>query len=368
VVGLGLVGASATFFAARAGARVLAVDADAPGTGTTSSSFAWLNANRKEPDAYHRLNAAGMAAHRALALELGDAYGHHDGGSLEWVEGDEAQRELRARVGRLAGRGYRAELISRDDALAFEPGLGIAPSVSQVAFYADEAWLDAPRAVRVLLDAASREGAEIRRTAVRSLRREGARAASMQTTEGEVSARSMLVCVGPATQAFLEPLGVAMPVGQVHGLLAVTSPVTERLDRVVHAPGVHFRPDADGGLLLGADDLDGAVVADASPARRAGIAAEMLARAGRVFPAARKVEVSAIRVGVRPMPSDRHTIAGPIPGLGNAWMIATHSGITLGPLLGRLVAEEIVHATPSTLLAPFRPTRFATAPTALSRP
>ena len=361
MVGLGLVGAAATFFAARAGARVLAVDAEAPGTGTTSSSFAWLNANRKEPEAYHRLNAAGMATHRDLALELGDAYGHHAGGSLEWADGDAAQRELRAHVGRLASRGYRAELISRDEALLTEPGLGIAPSVSQVAFYADEAWLDAPRAVEVLLTTASREGAEIRRAAVRSLRRDGTRVMSLQTTDGDIAARSMLVCVGPSTQAFLEPLGIPMPVGRVHGLLAVTSPVTERLDRVVHAPGVHLRPDADGALLLGADDLDGSVVADATPAQRAGIAAEMLERAGRVFPAARKAEVSAIRVGVRPMPADLHTIAGPIPGLGNAWMIATHSGITLGPLLGRLIAEEIVRATPSTLLAPFRPSRFATA-------
>jgi len=60
------------------------------------------------------------------------------------------------------------------------------------------------------------------------------------------------------------------------------------------------------------------------------------------------------------MPGDRHTIAGRIPGFTNAWMIATHSGITLGPLLGRLVADEIVRAAPSPVLAPFRPERFLT--------
>jgi len=300
-----------------------------------------------------------MDAHRDLTLELGEAYGHHAGGSLEWADGDEAQRELRTRVARLASRGYRAELIARDEALALEPGLGIAPAVSQVAFYADEAWLDAPRAARALVDAAQRDGAEIRRTTVRSLRRDGGRITGLQTSDGELSATATLVCVGPSTQGFLEPLGVTMPVGRVHGLLAVTSPVSERLDRVVHAPGVHLRPDSEGGLLLGADDLDGPAVTEASPARRAGIATEMLQRAARVFSAAQKAEIRTIRVGVRPMPSDRHTIAGPIPGLGHAWMIATHSGITLGPLLGRLLSEEIVQATPSTLLAPFRPSRFA---------
>jgi len=40
-------------------------------------------------------------------------------------------------------------------------------------------------------------------------------------------------------------------------------------------------------------------------------------------------------------------------------MIATHSGVTLGPLLGRLLADEIVRGAPSAMLAPFRPDRFA---------
>jgi glycine/D-amino acid oxidase-like deaminating enzyme len=84
----------------------------------------------------------------------------------------------------------------------------------------------------------------------------------------------------------------------------------------------------------------------------------MLERAARVFPSARDVKVVEYRVGVRPMPVDRHTIAGRVPGLTNAWMLATHSGVTLGPLLGRLMADEIVRATPTATLAPFRPDRF----------
>ena len=43
----------------------------------------------------------------------------------------------------------------------------------------------------------------------------------------------------------------------------------------------------------------------------------------------------------------------------SAWLVATHSGITLGPLLGRLMADEIVRDKPSSTLAPFRPDRFA---------
>src|SRR5437762_5959325 len=95
IVGLGIVGASAAYAATRAGARVVALDAGIAGEGTSGTSFAWLNAVRKEPEAYHRLNADGMAAHRELARELGADAGHHAGGSLEWTEGDEHESELR---------------------------------------------------------------------------------------------------------------------------------------------------------------------------------------------------------------------------------------------------------------------------------
>ena len=73
------------------------------------------------------------------------------------------------------------------------------------------------------------------------------------------------------------------------------------------------------------------------------------------------VKVVDRRVGVRPMPADRHTIAGRIPGLDNAWVIATHSGVTLGPLLGRLLSDEILGGVSHATLAPFRPERFAAA-------
>src|SRR5207247_590334 len=151
--------------------RIVGLDAGAPGEGTSGTSFAWLNAARKEPEVYQRRNADGMAAHRGRAGGLGGEAGHHPGGSLEWAEGDEQERELRARVERLARRGYPAEWISRERARALEPALVVGDHVREVALYAAEAWLDAPRLIRALLRAASACGAVIReRAPVRSLR------------------------------------------------------------------------------------------------------------------------------------------------------------------------------------------------------
>ena len=52
-------------------------------------------------------------------------------------------------------------------------------------------------------------------------------------------------------------------------------------------------------------------------------------------------------------------VVGPVPGVENAYVAVTHSGVTLAPILGELTAAELVGgAAPAELLAPFRPTRL----------
>src|SRR5713101_7211038 len=135
------------------------------------------------------------------------------GAPLEWAEPGDAERELRARVARLAGRGYSAEWISAERALSMDPGLSLPDHIGEVAFYANDGWLDVPQVIGRLLTAASASGAEIRETArVRSLRVRGDRVEALVVDDGEIAAESILVCVGPATQTFLAPLGVTLPV------------------------------------------------------------------------------------------------------------------------------------------------------------
>jgi glycine/D-amino acid oxidase-like deaminating enzyme len=62
-------------------------------------------------------------------------------------------------------------------------------------------------------------------------------------------------------------------------------------------------------------------------------------------------------LGLRSLPADGHTVAG-TDDSGQVYILATHSGITLGPLLGRLAAQEIVQERLAPELSDFRPQRF----------
>jgi len=65
------------------------------------------------------------------------------------------------------------------------------------------------------------------------------------------------------------------------------------------------------------------------------------------------------RIGVRPIPRDGLPCVGGVSAVSGYYEAVTDSGVTLGPLVGRLLAQEILTGMAGALLAPFRPDRFA---------
>src|SRR5262249_61880656 len=68
--------------------------------------------------------------------------------------------------------------------------------------------------------------------------------------------------------------------------------------------------------------------------------------------------VETLRIGVRPMPPDKHPIVGAIAGLPGFYVVVSHSGVTLGPLWGRIAAAEILDGADDPPLPPDRPGRL----------
>ncbi|MFN8556338.1 MAG: FAD-binding oxidoreductase [Dehalococcoidia bacterium] len=179
-------------------------------------------------------------------------------------------------------------------------------------------------------------------------------------TDQAVAVGAVLVAGGIGTRALMRDLGADIPVNRSPGLLAVTTPVPAgTLSRVLYPPGFHVRPDVSGGLRVGADDIDALTKEDTPPGPPPAWAQPLLDRTAAVLTLPAGVRIDHIRVGVRPVPADGHTVAGRIPGSDNAYVVVTHSAITMGPLLGRLIAEEITTGARDPLLRDFRPERFS---------
>ena len=173
----------------------------------------------------------------------------------------------------------------------------------------------------------------------------------------EIEADLVVNCAGPAADRVARLAGRTLPMAQTIGLVVRVTPGDHAIGRVIHAPDLHMRPDANGLLALHHGDADDGITAGEPP----NVWAETLRqRVGTYLPELAAIRVSRWSVGTRPIPADYRTSAGLLASLPGYAEIVTHSAITMGPLLGKLVATEIATGEADPLLAPFRPERFAT--------
>jgi glycine/D-amino acid oxidase-like deaminating enzyme len=377
VIGGGIVGCSSAFWLARRGMKVALLERGRIAEGTTGNSFAWINATSKTADEpYHRLNALGASVYRELAEEFGEeALGLDPSGMLKIVRrGDEAAyASVRDQAARLESYGYPCTWVGGEALAAMEPHLDLAGG-SEALYALADACLDAPKFARFLADRAAALGCEvIEGCAARALEMTDEGVITGVTTDrGLVHTPRVLLSAGPSTPEVLSALtgydafAARFPMRRVPGLLVVTpSTAPHRLvRRVIYLAGgdeLHVLPMPDGGLKVGADDTDGLVADDPSPQQVRDAAAVLLERTRCLIPAfagTACIDECRFHIGVRPYPQDGKTLAGVLPGAEGLYVVATHSGVTLSPALGRLMAEHVAEGRQPETLAPFGLERF----------
>ena len=80
-----------------------------------------------------------------------------------------------------------------------------------------------------------------------------------------------------------------------------------------------------------------------------------------VLPGLERLGVEKMTQGFRPLPADGFPIVGFAPGRRDVYLAVMHSGVTLGALVGRLAATEMLDGVEAEPLTPYRLERFARA-------
>jgi len=344
VVGAGLLGAAVADRLAAGGAEVTVVEADRPGAGTSGTSFAWVNAQDKAPAAYFALNVAGVAAHRELARTLGGDW-YHPGGDILVGRGEAASR-VRERLERHRALDYDVVELDRAAVSVLEPDLDLrGDGAFAAARFPSEAWIDPPALIGRLLRRARSCGARILRGAeVVDLETRNGRLVEIATRSGDrLTADLFVLAAGTATGRLAGLAGIALPMAPTPGVLAITAPTAVTVSHVIHADEVTLRPDGGGRLMLSSRHIDTAldpairdVATDAAPSL------DLLARARRLIPNLGDAPLEAARIGVRSVAADGLPVAGFAPSVDNLYLLVSHSGVTLAPVFGELVAGELL--------------------------
>ncbi|MDH3223577.1 MAG: FAD-binding oxidoreductase [Gemmatimonadota bacterium] len=355
VVGGGIIGSSIAYHLARRGAEVTVCEKQAPASGATSKSFAWINASAgKQPYHYYRLNRLSALAYRRLEADVGGDFQVKWGGSLEWAEEPEDARTLRRNVARQQAWGYPIHLIQDSEFRALEPDLRPAGPVLAATRTREEGSIDPERATLALLEAGKEQGVRVEYPCeVTGIDLRWGSLRGVDTTRGRLEADALVIAAGVDTPRLGTMVGLTVPLRDSPGLLAHSQPGPDLLGRVALAPSGAMKQKLDGSLVV-SGGFDGRPVSD-DPR---GQAEEILERAKKLIPDARHIELARHTIGWRPLPADGHPVLGFSEGAPDVYLAVMHSGITLAPLVGQLVASEILDGVQVDLLEHYRPSRF----------
>jgi len=366
VIGAGIVGVHVAAELARRGADVTLIDAAEPGGGTTSGSFAWIDASHPGIADYLELRLLGIRGWQRQAAEFGRPSWLSLNGTLAWARASDDAATLEAHAERLERHGHAPERLTAQAALEREAALRVARDVEVVYRFEGEGWVQTGPAIAALLKRGRAAGLRLRAASeVRELSFDGeGRGAAVTLMSGDrVSADVVVSCVGRWTQSLLAPAGVEAPMlrsgspeAVVQGVVARTSPVSPRIGSVILADGLLIRPETGGRLLLHSNGHD----ATLTDHRAEPTGEELLALLVDRVRDTRRARVEAARRCVRAIPGDLLPIAG--WALDRLYVVATHSGVTLAPALGELVAAELLADEEREELARFRPGRFRSVP------
>ncbi len=179
----------------------------------------------------------------------------------------------------------------------------------------------------------------------------------MATLEGSITAREVVVAMGPWSDQIFAPLGYSIPLNVKRGYHIHLAP---RGNAVLHHPVL----DTDRGFLLAPMNRGVRLTTGAEFARRDAPPTPVqveraLPKAHALFPLTDPVDARPW-MGARPCLPDMLPVIGKAPRHPGLWFDFGHQhhGLTLGPATGRLLAEMMTGETPFADPTPFAVERF----------
>jgi glycine/D-amino acid oxidase-like deaminating enzyme len=355
VVGGGIIGASIAYHLVRRGAQVTLCEKAHPAAGATGKSFAWINATfSKKPRQYHDLNLLGMEGWRRLDREFSGDLQIQWGGCVEWHPAGREAEALRKDVAQARDWGYAVHLV---DLIEFHRLLPfVLPGPFTLASFSEqEGTLDPVQTTQTIAARAKQLGARVLYPCeVTGLVLSAGRVQAVETTQGRMALDTLVVASGVDTPRLAAMAGTKVPLKDAPGVLAHTAPLAPLLDRVALGPNGHMKQNPDGRVVTGSD-FDGTPATDTS--HRFG--EKLLAHAAQYLPELERINIEEVTLGWRVMPQDEYPILGFAEACPNLYLAATHSGVTLAPVVGQFAAAEILDGARVEMLTPYRLSRFA---------
>lgn len=278
--------------------------------------------------------------------------------------------------------GDRSELLDAGRLRELEPGL--ADDVPGALFYPGDGVVLPMLACSAMLREARQHNENVRvraECAVTGFDREADRVTGVRTARGSIATPAVVNATGVWAPELAELAGQPrLPIWPRAGNLAITghhvTPIRTQLLEIAYLryahgaakvdpaagddPGGHavnMQPQSHGGCLIGSTRQFRGM--DRTLNRE--LLHRSLVRARRYVPGLARLPIVRTWVGLRPYAEDGVPLIGPWPHLEGLWVAAGHEGlgISLAPITGLLLAQQLAGVEPAIDHRPYLPARFA---------
>jgi sarcosine oxidase subunit beta len=354
IVGGGVVGASAAYHLAAAGAgSVLLLErADELGTGATGACAGGFRHQFSS-----RLNILLSLESVQMILRFSEEHGLPldvaQDGYLFLVRSEDSWREFMAAVDLQRSLGVEVDVLAPKEAAELIPGINVA-GLAGATFGPKDGIADPSGLTQGYATLARRAGAEIRtRAEVLGVVVSRGRVTGVSTPGGRVSAPVVVNAAGPWAGPLATTAGVDLPVDPIPRQVVVTGPFPRAPGRrtlVIDADTTFYFHREGPGVLMGMGGKDERPSFDTRVDDRF-IEEEVLPMAVQVFPPLEEAELRYRWCGLYEMSPDRHPVIGAAPGLEGFYLANGFSGhgFQHAPIVGKLLAELIVEGAARTV-------------------
>lgn len=343
IVGAGIMGCASALTLNARGANVTLLERALPGAEASSAAGGILGAQIESHDPNDLELLSLFVKARSLfpewAAELrersGIDVGHRVSGVMK-LASNESERSAHATIAEVhTGRGLRAEILSKERALALEPTLG--EGFEEALYFPEDAQVDPPQLLRALAATIATTNVHLKSGAmVQAIVVEKGRCVGVRTEAGEIRADRVVIAAG-SWSSLVAGMPSALPkVVPARGQMVMLEQRPPKTRAIVFGNGVYVVPRGDGRVVLGST-LE--FVGFQREVTAEGVQS-ILSGALRSVPSLKGAELARTWCNFRPFTGERPLVGRTeIPGL----LVATghhRNGILLAKWTADRIAEE----------------------------
>ena len=355
IIGGGLLGTATAYYATKAGLKVALLEERELASGASGAAFGGVSigiysySSARVPPEYVALSKSSLSLYREAQEEIGAPLDLDIPGSIDPFYSEEAKARGRERAAGLQACGVPCEFLDHAQVKEIEPA--VSEAVTGAIYCPVDAHVTPPSVVWAFAKAARRLGADIRTgTQVSSLIERGGRVVGVTTRDGDVLADTVVNTAGLGASQLMAGIGLNVPVDYSRGQMFVTERIPPLLRTYVH----NIKQTSSGTIVIGATRESGTLETVTTVAGTR----EILGWAVRLIPALANARLLRSWSGIRPVPPDGYPIISKVEGVEGLLLAVMHRGVTLAPVVGRILTDLVVAGSTGHDIDPYRLSRF----------